>query len=416
MHRTRWLPLGFSLVALLVVVPPAGAQDSALTDLRAALLALRPDPYGARGSHGETPAFAAIKQQLRGWVEDRLGAFVRDGDELIMARELSAELFNGDLLCEASDGTLHDRCDRGASVDYSPRGFLGEIRLQRLQNGKILVVRTAVGVICGYDESAYVYAWRNDRWQLLLAAEQDTSGRQPFKPLHLDAVLVSGAPGDDDGDRLVLTLGHPPRCASNWHPVTYRLWRVGPTRSVVTLLLDRVEPAFLDGEPPILGSVGANDALIEFRTGSLDLDVHNRTAVRHYRIDGGAVRRVDPIALGPGNFVEEWLREPWEEAVAWTDAAARTALDPWHDQLRADYRSGEFLGPTRRCARAADLWQVGLRFGNPDKPTDVYFLVRWQPPYRFRLVDVANRAWRDCAADDPDADERRTLFPVQDWR
>ena len=416
MHRARWLLVGLSVAAVLVAAPPTGAQDATLTDLRAALLALRADPYGTPSTHGATPGFAAIKQQLRGWIEDRLGNFVRNGDELVLARELSADLFNGDLLCEASDGTLHDRCDRGPTVDYSPRGFLGEIRLQLLQSGNILVLRTAVGVTCGYDESAYVYVWRNERWQLLLAAEQDTSGRRPFKPLHLDGVLVSAPAGNDDADRLVLALGHPPRCSSNWYPVTYRLWRVSPTRPIVNLLLERVEPAFLDGDPPIVGSVGATDALIEFRTGSLDLDVHSRQAVRHFRIDGGAATRVDPIALGPRDFVEEWLRQPWEEAVAWTDGAARTPLDPWHDQLRADYRSGELLGPTRRCSRAADLWQVGLRFGDADKPTDVYFLVRWQPPYRFRLVEVANRAWRECATDDPEADERRTLFPVQDWR
>jgi len=131
---------------------------------------------------------------------------------------------------------------------------------------------------------------------------------------------------------------------------------------------------------------------------------------------GGGITRIDPVALGPRDFVEEWLAQPWSEAVAWTDETARTPLDPWHDRLRADVRTGEFLGVTRRCARAADLWQVGIRFGEADKPTDAFFLVRWQPPYRFRMVDVAPRAWRDCAAEDPEADEPRTLFPVQDWR
>ncbi|MBV8166893.1 MAG: hypothetical protein JO021_08875 [Alphaproteobacteria bacterium] len=395
-------------MALLVIVPPAEADDAVLAQLHQVLAPLRTDPYGDIRVEGSVPAFAPIKRQLRAWVESRLGAFVRDGDEVVLARELSGELFDGDLLCEGPTGTLDDRCAR-AQTGYSARGFLGEIRMQRLKYGTVLVVRTALGVICGYDESAYVYEWRDERWRLMLEVEEDTSGTRPYLPEQYDSVLVS-SPGEG-GDRLVLTLGHPPRCSSNWHPVYYRLWRLSPSRSIYRLLLDRSEQAFL---PSVLGSLSAHEALIEFRVGSLDHDLHNRPAVRHFRIDGAAVTQIDPIALSPRDFVEEWLTQTWDASERWTDARARSGLERWHERLQGDVRSGEFLDATKRCYRSADVWQVAIRFGDREKPIDAYFLVRWQPPYRFAMVAIANQTARDCTIEDPEADDRRTLFPALD--
>jgi len=54
------------------------------------------------------------------------------------------------------------------------------------------------------------------------------------------------------------------------------------------------------------------------------------------------------------------------------------------------------------------LWQVGFDFEKAQ-----YFLIRWRPPYHFTMVDVSEHPWPDCAEEDREADEPRTLFPAQ---
>lgn len=71
------------------------------------------------------------------------------------------------------------------------------------------------------------------------------------------------------------------------------------------------------------------------------------------------------------------------------------------------------------CQRP-DLWQVGITPADEKKnfepKPEVYFLVRWRPPYHFTMVGAADKPRADCNQPDPEADEWRTLFSNQEWR
>jgi hypothetical protein len=87
----------------------------------------------------------------------------------------------------------------------------------------------------------------------------------------------------------------------------------------------------------------------------------------------------------------------------------------WHTQFHKDMVSGEFTYPTMHCPTTPDLWQVGIDLGDP--PQSLYFLVRWRPPYQFTMVNVSDHPSPDCTEPDRQLDEeRRTMFPVQEWR
>ena len=391
------------------LAPGARAQDPSLTALHATIAPLRTRFFDDSVTRGATPEFASIKHQLRDWIERQLGGVKSEDDDVRLALQLNDRLKQADLMCEAAGAAGTDRCDHGPRYDWNARGFVDDVRLEQQRYGQILVVRTALGIECGYDDSAYVYERRDDEWYRLFESEQDPTDPDPnrYEPQTLVAVHVS--------DRLVLTLGHMGWCQSNWYPVYYRLWRVGDDGKP-RLLLDGRESAFLGAhEPPILGSVGSADLLVEFNVGSLDSDVHNRPAVRHFAINGDTVQRIDPIALTPRDFVEEWIEQEPSERAMWADPRARASLARWRKPSDDSGYWGEFIG-TRRCIKSTDLWQVGIRAHPHEKPTDIYFLVRWRPPYRFKMIDVATRPWHDCSQDDPDADMPQTLFPVQDWR
>src|SRR5262249_32453291 len=133
----------------------------------------------------------------------------------------------------------------------------------------------------------------------------------------------------------ILTLGNDWGCASAWHRVYYRIWRVDSLGSKI--LVDQMGDSFLRAERFIVGSVvnsavhfsGPVDAIIEYTQRSVDVVVHNRQAIRHLLIDGNDVRRVAPVALSPRDFVDEWMTQPWSESREWS---LSSDLGKWHQK------------------------------------------------------------------------------------
>jgi len=163
------------------------------------------------------------------------------------------------------------------------------------------------------------------------------------------------------------------------------------------------------------GGIDEHSILVEFTVRSIDAAVHHREAVRQYELNGDRFVRVGPFALSPRDFVDEWLTHRWDETAAWSDAAGRDALAKWHTRLHRDFVAGDFIDPTMHC-ESPDLWQVGVDLSELSKPSvgnigETWFLVRWEPPYRFTMVSVSDRPSPACQQDDGPADEERSLFP-----
>ena len=95
------------------------------------------------------------------------------------------------------------------------------------------------------------------------------------------------------------------------------------------------------------------------------------------------------------------------------------ALQQQHGKLHADFVGGEFTDVTMHC-RTPDLWQVTFASWDAQKDSklgsEVYFLVRWRPPYHFTMIDIRDKPWSRCTQEDPEADAWRTLFSTQEWR
>lgn len=386
---SRILPLAF-----LVVCQSGMAEDARLSQVRSSLIGMRSEPSNAAGPRGSGPQLTVVKHELRDWVESRLTTLTRQGDEVELQQKLNSELRDAKLLC-GSDAPEQQPC------------YLNDLRFHR--SGVFLILQTAVGIECGFDESAYLYSWSEEGWRRVWQSEQNKYTESAYKPQTIHAVRVSSY--NRANEYLVLTLGSQSWCSSAWRTVYYRVFRLGPDPEA-TPLIDGEEGAYLGNDPPIQGSVSRDEVLVEFAIRSIDAGVHNRKAVRDFRINSGGVKRIDPLALSPRDFVDEWMTRDWREAALWSESAGRKSSRDWHTRLHKDFVSGEFLCPTMHCPTTPDLWQVG--FGAADAGM-TYFLVRWRPPFRFSIVQVADHTWSTCTEEDPQADdESRTLFPVQD--
>jgi hypothetical protein len=397
------------LVAFLSLMGTLFAQDTQLDALRETLTMLRKQTQGAAF---DTPVPAAsmakAKHLLRDWVESRL-AQVEDPSRIA-----------------GLEAKLNQELQSVGAADEDPKagqfGMLGEISL-RLEDG-LLTLTTSVGILCQTDDSAYGYQKKEGRWQRIWESEQQDYSERGYKPQVLFKVNTWRplTQGRNDGPLYIMTLGNHWGCASTWHPVYYRVWRV--TSAGSRLLIEGDQFAWLRGGTYAMGSIGQQprrsdapvDVLIELTVGSVDVGIHNREAVLHYLIEGDKVRRVAPVALSPRDFVDEWLTHDWQASAAWSTSEA---LHSWHRKLHADWVGGTFQGNTKRC-QTPGLWQVAFAPSDPkrnyeDQPP-LYFLVQWNPPYHFTLKDVSAEPRSDCTQDDPEADEWRTLFSTQEWR
>lgn len=398
--------------AVLFVVSAVAAQaataDAKLDAVRATLTSMRGTQMrnienGA--PRGATPQLTTAKHQLRDWIESRLPELgERDSPETLESR-LNSGLSAAGLMFDPS----HESASDPWSMEYL--GYLSPIRVQR--SSAFIVVVTSLGIQCGEDQSAYVYAWSGDGWQRVFQSEQNDYSKNGYKPQVLSGVLIS--PWDRSNNYVALTLGIQSWCASSWRPIYYRAFRLGGD-PLARPLVSGEEIGFLGDDHAIRGSVTPDDVLIQYNGHSIDSGILVREHVRHYRIDGPEAKRIDPFALRPRDFVDEWLTHEWKEAAFWSESENRGGMLAWHKKLHRDNVSGDFIYPTMHCPATPDLWQVGVDFSDPptpigDPPKGVYFAVRWQPPYKFSMVRVSDTPSAACNQEDREADDGpQTLF------
>lgn len=399
----------------------AHAEDVGLKPLGAALAIVRATP-GTNKSRDAGPELTVVKERLRAWIELQLPALAPTGDPAALAKRLNAAIKAAGMTCD--DAQPPRNCTEGNAGfpgEDNARGYLGDVKMATRDYGRYLVVETAAGIRCGYDESAYIYEWRGKRWQLLLQSEQDSYGEKDYAPQNFLAVEVSADDASDKPPPLILTLGYSPWCTSAWPALYTRVWRASQINPSPKPLVDTQDTQFLgDDSDATQGRVMPNEAIVAFMGNSIDGDVLARRHVRHYLF--GADDKpviVAPVALSPADFVDEWLTRPWAESGKWSDAGASEGLlEAEHKARHKDFVLGKFEGPPLRCRADPTLWQVGFSADDAksrwDAPT--YYLVRWMAPYRFTMVAIQAKKYPHCDIVDKMPDALGTLFPLQSNR
>jgi hypothetical protein len=280
--------------------------------------------------HEPAIAVAALHAALRDWIEAQLPQ--RQGATADLSR-LEATLQNslwGSGLMEPDKPAPADIGPEGPGVGYV--GFEFKM-LPELLNS--LFVIASVTVECGSDEAIYLYHF-------------------------------------EDGGRTRVFEDHP---KSKWGYTSATFELSGPDSKGRRLGGDD-EPAFV---------LKPDELIIELRYFSTDAGI--RTNIYRYNFKKG-VQRLDPVALQPQDFAEEWLTRPWGEM------QPRSAADTkkWHERLHADYVFGNYTAAIP-CPNL-DRWLVAMDIKTigdkklPD-PLRAYFLLRDLGNFRYRVKAVA---------------------------
>jgi len=368
------------LLVLFLQAPQVAPPASLTTTLRQ----LRDHLDEHRPTFGATPELTTAKHQLRDWVESRLTGLTENPDIRAFAETLHTTLGGAGLLC----ADLNDECD------WNFLGYVDDVRVSRA--GEFLVVVTAMGIWCGFDESAYVYAWEGQQWRRVWEHEQNSYTQQDYRPQTIHDVQISSP--DASRGRVLMTLGSQTVCGGAFKDLYARAWRLDADYRSARVL-DWTAHAN-DAYPPLQGRVGPDEVLFAFTAGGL-LSGEVHTAVRHFKIDRETAIQIDPIAGLPRDFVVEWLSAPWDESRARSES---TSLEARHVELHRNDGVGDFPGSTVRCTAGSDLWQVGTHLY--ERPTR-YYRVRWRNPFTFTMVDISETPYPDCTV----ADSRGETYP-----
>jgi hypothetical protein len=203
----------------------------------------------------------------------------------------------------------------------------------------------------------------------------------------------------DAGGRWFLVTAHVnPWCVSVWQNVRFDVARPGTQVLRPKVLLSRANT--INIEDGVAVEAGRSLFTVRYDGRSLDPDVLTRRYVERYRVVGDRVSRVDPLATNPRDFVDEWIRAPWAQALQWSSTPARVRAA--HERLsRMSRRATTMLtfASVRACKGGSHQVEIGSSQFDPKRTGPTAFaLVSGEG--RYRLQRVSAKPFQGCGGPD----------------
>jgi len=258
--------------------------------------------------------------------------------------------------------------EMGTIGDGSVRGIVIKPEAQRL-----LTVRVGLDNGCGSNEALLLYDYSAGVPALVLEDH-------PRHPWGETVALETSGP-------LILTQRFGINCGSSWYLMRYTLYRTGqvPPAAARRIHEDSHSVWFGFSDIPLRTRLSERELRMDIRDRSIDSGIHSRPHVVRFAINGDMVSRLDPVALHPRDFVDEWINRPWTEMASRTESPGR--LRPVHEQLHRDAKFAEFE-LLQHCSQIPSTWQIGLH-GH-------FFLVRDLGEHRYRMVGISTTRQPGC--------------------
>jgi hypothetical protein len=358
--------------AAFAACPAAQGPAGQIVVARRDLLALPLQGSGEVSAAAQT-LIQSLKAALGEFVTRELGCARPD----IAAMELQQTLTED----AHATGLDNDPEDEGFARDAGNYGYALIFEVRRSAgDAQLLSVAVQFKIECGFDAMLSVF---------------DASGGSFVERLRWQSPpydKISGAlgsfdyrisPKDPGGQWYVLAKSIPPWCSSTWSSLNYAVLRPTATPSAPRVVYHAAPALWWGGDDYGELNADAQDFEVRFHGPSKDHDQLVRPWIEHFTLKGDVVRRVPPVAESAADFVDEWIQEPWQEAVRLTDpkAANSRAL---HETLRA--RSGITYRTQRRCESTG---RQEVLAQSEDGATSYYFAVTGEADYTLRAATTA---------------------------
>jgi hypothetical protein len=271
-------------------------------------------------------------------------------------------------------------------------GFVDRVKLIRpAEAPDLLIVLAGVTLPCGVEDRVYVYSYEGNTRKNVLRS----SGSQQHEESVSDVVV--SAP-DAAGNRLMLIKRLSAQCGSFSYQMSFELVRLSSNSSQGQSLFTGTHQFWFGEEEPV--RLTADEMLLELEGDSIAADIGRRTHVLRYRASAQSAERMDPVALLPQDFVDEWLTRPWSEMKS--RSAVPDDLKKWHEALQPSLSSANFRF-VQQCSERPNEVQIALDL----TPRPAYFLVKGLPDHVYQMVDVSFTRQDGCPGESPASTEKK---------
>jgi hypothetical protein len=237
------------------------------------------------------------------------------------------------------------------------------------------------------DEAVYLYQFDSTSRSRVIEDHPGNSFGYGSGPVQLSQP-------DPQGRRLLLTRHHSVQCVAGWQDLAYSVYRLPFLPGVPEKLVSESHGIYVDDDGPEV-ELKPQSLQVKFSGNSVDSDVLIRPYVYSYDFTDG-VRRVDPVAFQPYDFVDEWLTRPWSEMQSRSLPQTQTS----HVRLHADCVLGEYQSVVP-CLKRWGRWLIALDITNIGEkeltePIRTYFLVRELSKYHYQMESVSEEKPEGC--------------------
>jgi hypothetical protein len=203
------------------------------------------------------------------------------------------------------------------------------------------------------------------------------------------------SPVDHKGNWFVVATHINPWPTSCWQGLFIDAVRPNELGMEYQLFHDEEYGYICDDVPPYLRSVSSDGFQIQFSINSIDESQLFSISLMNYKVDDEDVIRVQPVALNPVNFVDEWTRRTWRDAQGWSSPGNMAKLQNDHSKLHSQ-GMGDFTA-YRSCVTPS-VSEIQFAENNGDGPNR-YFLVKKNAD-GFTMISVSDHATASCKGTD----------------
>jgi hypothetical protein len=290
--------------------------------------------------------------------------------------------------------------DKQQTFNESDRGpwtgqYLNEVTIKAkvvLDARKLIAIVTTFGIPYGEDAELDVFAPDSrGRWRPVI----DLTSK-PYNSIAgaFQAFDYKISPPNSKGDWFAVATHINPWPSSCWQSLFIDAVRPDDLGMEYQLFHDQQNGYICDDVPPYLRNVTADGFQVRFSIASIDESQLSSISLMNYKVEGDEVTRVQPVALNPVNFVDEWVRRTWRDAQGWSSLTNLANLRDEHSKLHRQGvpNLGDFVA-YRSCG-TPPVSEVEFTENDGEGPNR-YFLVK-KTADNFTMLKVSDHTTASC--------------------
>ncbi|MGO9589338.1 MAG: GspH/FimT family protein [Candidatus Acidiferrales bacterium] len=280
--------------------------------------------------------------------------------------------------------------------DFGKFGFELSFQTRLFENPRLLGVTANFSIKCGSDTVLLIFSPSNELWKEVLRWQKKAYATVAGGTLAFDYGI---SPANDAGQWFLVTRDVAPWCSSTWSDIRYSVLRPTPDPDHPKTLFSGSDFMWWGNDDFGTLIVQKDEFDLRFHSASIDAGIHNRVWIRHYSVIGDAVRRNQPVAVSPRDFVDEWIVSPWQQASQWSsNPELRQAHAAWSRREKSATSLLEYYSVQRCADSPPEHYQVEVAEETGPKfetARSFYFQVRGNGDYT--MLRISDKSDARCS-------------------